>query len=244
MTAEFIWQALATVRDPELDAPITELGFVTDVSVDGGRAAIRLRLPTYFCAPNFAYLMVADAHDAVAAVPGVSAVSVRLEDHFASAEINGGVAAEAGFTGSFPGQAAGELDELRTTFRRKAHLAGVERACSTLVAAGWSVDQLAAARLRDLPSSPERDALLRRRGDLGLSEAGDQPVVVDDQGRAVPAAQLPRFLRFAQATRVSIDGNGHLCRGLLKTRYGDGEQAGTLSGVTFLELGETVRSAS
>ncbi len=32
---------------------------------------MRLRLPTYFCAPNFAFLMVADAYDAVSAVPGV-----------------------------------------------------------------------------------------------------------------------------------------------------------------------------
>ena len=38
-----------------------------------GAAEVHLRLPTYFCAPNFAFLMVADAHDAVAAVPGVRA---------------------------------------------------------------------------------------------------------------------------------------------------------------------------
>ena len=29
-----------------------------------------LRLPTFFCAPNFSFLMVADAYDAVSAVPG------------------------------------------------------------------------------------------------------------------------------------------------------------------------------
>ena len=64
--------ALTTVRDPELDEPITSLGFVASCVVScEGRAVVRLRLPTYFCAPNFAYLMVADAYDAVIDVPGV-----------------------------------------------------------------------------------------------------------------------------------------------------------------------------
>ncbi len=31
---------------------------------------VRLRLPTYFCAPNFAFLMVADAYDAVIGAAG------------------------------------------------------------------------------------------------------------------------------------------------------------------------------
>ena len=54
------------MRDPELDEPVTELGFVASCTVSkAGVAVVRLRLPTYFCAPNFAYLMVADAYDAV-----------------------------------------------------------------------------------------------------------------------------------------------------------------------------------
>ena len=51
--------ALAAVLDPELDRPITDLGFVRAVSVGAdGSVEARLRLPTYFCAPNFAWLMV------------------------------------------------------------------------------------------------------------------------------------------------------------------------------------------
>ncbi|HVV19303.1 MAG TPA: iron-sulfur cluster assembly protein, partial [Pseudonocardiaceae bacterium] len=66
-----VWAALATVRDPELDEPLTDLGFVASCEVSAaGAVAVRLRLPTYFCAPNFAFLMVADAYDAVSAVPG------------------------------------------------------------------------------------------------------------------------------------------------------------------------------
>jgi len=40
--------ALSTVRDPELDEPITTLGFVASCTVSAeGQAQVRLRLPTY-----------------------------------------------------------------------------------------------------------------------------------------------------------------------------------------------------
>jgi metal-sulfur cluster biosynthetic enzyme len=214
-----VWSALGTVRDPELDEPITDLGFVTAAAVTCGVAHVRLVLPTYFCAPNFAYLMVADAFDAVSAVPGVHTVDIRLEDHFAAEEINAGVAAGAGFTGSFPGEATGELAELRRTFQRKAHTACLERACRTLLDAGWQVEGLGEVRLADVPESPARRSLLRRRADLGLATGPGEPLVVDDHGRAVPTERLAAHLRFAKAVRVSIEGNSSFCRGLLHTRY-------------------------
>src|SRR3954452_23523803 len=99
---EAVLKALETVRDPELDEPITALGFVADCVVSAaGDARVRLRLPTYFCAPNFAYLMVADAYDAVSALPGVRHTEIVLDDHFAADTINTGVAARAGFVRSF-----------------------------------------------------------------------------------------------------------------------------------------------
>ena len=144
--------ALATVRDPELDEAVTTLGFVASCTVsDDGVADVHLRLPTYFCAPNFAFLMVADAFDAVSAVDGVSRAAVVLDDHFASEAINSGVAARSGFAGSFRGLAAGELDDLRADFLRKAVLAGTDRVCRPLVAAGRTASDLAALTLGDLP---------------------------------------------------------------------------------------------
>src|SRR5260370_40500357 len=119
--------ALATVRDPELDEPITSLGFVTSAAVSAdGDAQVRLRLPTYFCAPNFAFLMVADAYDAVSALKGLRRTRVVLEDHFAGDAINNGVAARAGFATAVNGDAVGWLAGLRADFLRKAGLAGAE----------------------------------------------------------------------------------------------------------------------
>jgi metal-sulfur cluster biosynthetic enzyme len=214
-----VWAALGTVRDPELDQPVTELGFVTSAEVDGPLVRVRLRLPTYFCAPNFAYLMVADAHDAVRALPGVSEVDVQLEDHFAAEEINGGVAEGAGFAGAFPAQATGELNELRRTFQRKAHLASLERVCRKLIETGWRVDELAHVQLSDLPDSPERASLVRRRAELGMPLEDTAHLFTDDDGNPVAPSTVAGRLRFAQAVRVSIDGNAEFCRGMLRTRY-------------------------
>ncbi len=127
-----ILAALEAVRDPELDEPITSLGFVASCTVSpDGDAYVRLRLPTYFCAPNFAFLMVADAYDVVSAMDGVRSTEVVLEDHFAAEAINGGVAARAGFARSFDGEAVGELHELRADFLRKAVMAGTDRGVPT-----------------------------------------------------------------------------------------------------------------
>lgn len=210
-----------TDRDPELDEPVTDLGFVGECAVDDqGRATIRLRLPTYFCAPNFAFLMVADAYDVVTAVDGVVAADVALIDHFASDEINAGVAAEAGFSSSFEGLAEGELEDLRAQFLRKAVLAGTDRVCRPLLAAGSTPEDLAALTLGAAPPSDDLERLRSRRAELGLSSGDDDPLVVDPEGRAVGVNALPLHLRRARTTRVSIEANAGYCRGLLAQRYG------------------------
>jgi metal-sulfur cluster biosynthetic enzyme len=216
-----VLDALGTVRDPELDEAVTSLGFVTSCTVSAdGVADVRLRLPTYFCAPNFAWLMVADAYDAVIRVPGVREAHVVLEDHFASDEINRGVAARAGFVESFDGLAEMELDELRADFIRKAMLAATDRVCRPLLASGRTPQELAALTLADLPPSAELDRLRSRRAELGLSAGDDAPLLVDPvDGEAVGVEALPLHLRRARLTGVSLQANGSVCRGLLRERY-------------------------
>ncbi len=216
--------ALATVRDPELDEPITALGFVASCVVSPeGRAEVRLRLPTYFCAPNFAFLMVADAYDAVTAVTGVESAEITLEDHFASDVINEGVAAQAGFVRSFQGEASAELDELRAKFLRKAVMAGTDQVCRPLVAAGASPADLIALPLGALPPSRELDRLRQRRADLGLPAGDDAPLLVDPAtGERIAEAQVPLHLRKARVTRTGIEANTSICSGMFRARYPDG----------------------
>src|SRR4051794_41746536 len=79
--------ALSTVRDPELDEPITDLGFVKEVRIDGGEVTVTLWLPTYFCAPNFAYIMAVDAKSAGGAVDWVTDITLRPIEHHTFNEI-------------------------------------------------------------------------------------------------------------------------------------------------------------
>ncbi|MGI5126647.1 metal-sulfur cluster assembly factor [Pseudonocardia sp. CA-107938] len=214
-----VWAALGTVLDPEIDEPITDLGFVESCTVADGVATVRLRLPTFFCAPNFSWLMVADAYDAVSAVPGVTRAEVTLADHHASAEINGGVAAQSGFVRSFAGEAVAELDELRRQFFRKAALAGQDRVARPLVDAGMGPDELAATTLGDLAPSGELDRMRKRRAELGLPHDDRAPLLIDAEGRAIPPAAVPLHLRRARLQRVGIETNGANCTDLLRTRY-------------------------
>jgi metal-sulfur cluster biosynthetic enzyme len=217
-----VWRALETVLDPELDEPITDLDFVASCTVSGdGVAAVRLRLPTFFCAPNFSFLMVADAYDAVSAVDGVTRVEIVLQDHHASAEINRGVAAHAGFVAAFAGEADAELEELRRYFLEKAVVAGQDRVARPLVDAGVGPDELAQLTLGSSPDSPELARLRERRGALGLPADDGAPLLIHPDGSRVSSAQVPLHLRRARLTRLGIEANGELCKSFLKTRYAD-----------------------
>ena len=223
MLVDRVRAALDTVRDPELDESITSLDFVASCAVsEDGAAEVHLRLPTYFCAPNFAFLMVADAYDAMVAVPGVRSARVILDDHFASDAINGGVAARAGFVATFEGEATSELAELRADFLRKAMLAGQDRVARPLLSSGWTVERLASARLGDVPPSPDLDRLRDRRRLLGLPAGDQDALLVDAAGEPVPLEALPLHLRRARTTRVGIEANGGYCRSLMADRYGLG----------------------
>jgi metal-sulfur cluster biosynthetic enzyme len=216
--------ALGVVIDPELDEPITDLGFVRSLVVSpAGNVKCHLRLPTSFCSPNFAYLMASDAKDVLSKLDWTRKVVVELDDHHDSDIINAGLAADAGYRGTFRHEAEDSLDELRETFRRKAHTAAMERCLTALLRADPQRPEssLGDVRLDDLPADANREALLRRREAIGLPTAPDALVMVDHLGRGYTPDDMPMALRRARSTRISIDGNAHFCRGLLRTRYGE-----------------------
>jgi metal-sulfur cluster biosynthetic enzyme len=217
--------ALSGVRDPELDEPITDLDFVSGLELEDDAVSVQLRLPTYFCAPNFAYLMVADAKAAVLSVPGVRRARVVLDDHYASAEINVGVNEEKGFDGAFPEETESpNLEELRDTFRRKSFVARQEKLCRSLLVEGHSPETLTEMRLGEVPSSEALEKYLERRAELGLNVSPEAPLLVDPGGKRVPKEAVIQHLRFARTVGVSIEGNAEVCRGLLATRYSMGEK--------------------
>ena len=214
-----VLRALGTVFDPELDEPVTTLGFVGSCVVDeDGDVSVLLRLPTPQCAPNFAFLMAADAQAAIARVPGVRHVRVELEDHFTGREINAAVAGGEAFADAFPGETEGELDALRALFQRKALLAREGRLL-------WSVPDPATARLRDL-TGPDAVRCRALRRALGIDAGDDAPAFVTGDGTPLSADDVARFARMASLTALSLETNGGMCRDLLRVRYPDAGREG------------------
>jgi metal-sulfur cluster biosynthetic enzyme len=122
-----VLERLAQVLDPELDESILDLGFVRTLDLRSGHANIALRLPTSWCAVNFAYLMAEDVRRALLEVEGIRWVTVSLGDHCAAAEIEAAVNDGRPFAEAFPGEGAGSLAALRLTFLRKGFLSRQER---------------------------------------------------------------------------------------------------------------------
>src|SRR3984885_4012022 len=154
-----IWACLQGVMDPELDESVTDLNFVTKADVDSeNRVHVEFRLPTYWCAANFSFLMADDMRRAVNALDWVEGISVVLGEHMYADKINAGLAKGLSFQDTFGVEADGDLDELRRTFlikafqRRQAallnHLLGVGHLPATIV-------ELTLAMLDDLPVDNE-----------------------------------------------------------------------------------------
>jgi len=220
ISRERVLEALSVVRDPELDESITSLGFVEGVEAEGGSVHVQLRLPTYWCAANFAHIMTADAKTALLSLPEVTHARVTLIDHFSSEEINRGMALGHTFQETFEGLADGELGEVRDLFARKAFVSRQEKLCRVLKSRGHTPETLAGLRLDDLPAGDETEAYLSRRKDLGLDLSGTAPFLIDPSGRRIRAEEAPDHLRFARLMATSIEANGSMCRALLANRYG------------------------
>jgi hypothetical protein len=167
--------------------------------------------------------MVADARAALLSVPGVREARVSLDDHHTADEINAGMAGGLGFESTFHSfeETGGEnLEELRDIFRRKAFVSRQEKLCRTLLADGYSPEELAGMRLDEVPFSEMKEKYLSRREELGLEVSADAPFVVDPDGRKIPEEAVMQHLRFARVTRLSIESNAGFCRGVLAARYG------------------------
>ena len=106
-------------------------------------------------------------------------------------------------------------------------MAGTDQVCRPLLAAGADPAALLAMTLGELPPSRALDRLRARRAELGLPAGDDARLLIDPStGRPVNPEAVPLHLRKARLTRVSIEANAGICRGMLRHRYhtnGQGE---------------------
>ena len=190
---------LATVTDPELDESVTELGFVEDVTVGtNGTVTIDFRLPTFWCAANFAYMMAEDMRDAVVALPWVTQAVPRLREHMCADEVNRGVAQGLAFGAAF-GEAGDDdsLDSLRATFRQKAFQGRQEALLRALLEQGIDKCALVAMTLHALDGTavagPDGAALKHRYLEIRARIGGpDDRAFVAARRRAAQRSGLRR----------------------------------------------------
>jgi metal-sulfur cluster biosynthetic enzyme len=228
-----VWARLDAVSDPELDEPVTDLGFVTHVSVHpGGAVDVGFRLPTYWCAGNFAFLMADDMRRAVAALPWVTRVGVSIGEHLYADAINRGMAGGLSFQETFGDEASGDVEALRQSFAVKAFQRRQEALLRHLLAAGHDAAALLALSVDELAAYPVDDAgenlverYLSKRGVIGAAsqpaERGKRLAFVDSDGAALAPQGIEPYLRALRRVGINMEFNGALCRGLLAARFGE-----------------------
>ena len=223
---EEVWSALDAVTDPEIDESVVSLDFVTEVKVDSdNRVEIDFRLPTYWCAPNFAFLMASDMRDAVAVLEWVSEVSVKLFDHFSADLINRGVALRQDFRDAFPGETDDDLSAIRQKFLGQAFERRQELLLRYLLVHGYSLDWIVRARLSELLHSQlDREGaslrnlylfILRR---IKPDTEEEAPAFTTLEGMSLDSHDLKGYLRKIAAVRRNAEFNGFFCRSLLSER--------------------------
>jgi metal-sulfur cluster biosynthetic enzyme len=243
-----VWAQLGLITDPELDEPVTDLGFITSAEVEDGHVDIGFRLPTYWCAANFAFLMADDMRRAVSTLPWVRAVTVGLGEHMYADKINAGLRAGRSFRETFGAEASEDLAELRRTFARKSFERRQEQLLSAVQHAGHTAAVLVAmtvAELRALASEGELASLvaryLQRRGVAGVFDDASL-AFVDTTGTPLSAASLGQHLRRLRSVAVNMEFNGALCRGLLAARFDEEEPDDRGPGLRYFAR-EAARSA-
>jgi metal-sulfur cluster biosynthetic enzyme len=249
VSEEAVIDTLRCVNDPELDESLVDLGFVERVRVDGSAVEVVLRLPTFWCAPNFAYLMAHDAREQLRRLPGVAQVRVILMDHMYADEISVGVSDCRSFNEIFPGQAeSNELDDLRELFRRKAFGMRQEQFVRFLLDEGLSAEHIVGLSREEVLDTSDRSGLrlriggqprhlrggaplarayLDRRARLrtdsdcrdGREHGSSARLITDADGNPITADGLHAYLQRVRRERISMTFNALMCRGLLETRY-------------------------
>ena len=223
-------QQLAKVYDPELDQPLTELGFIGGVDIAGDKVTVRFRLPTYWCAANFAYMMSSDIRERVSELPWVKRVDVLLQDHFHDEEINEGIKNGKTFLATFP-DATDSLDDLRETFRVKAFQARQERVLRWLIRKGLQEEAILKMQVGDLQQLLKKrqvaklvERYLNIRQERKLPDDISAEAFTHPDGTPIDPGGLELLLHRASSTRLSMEFNTTFCSGLLKTRYGEDQQ--------------------
>jgi metal-sulfur cluster biosynthetic enzyme len=242
ITEAQVYAAIADVLDPELDEPLVKLGFIERVQVEGPDVTVAFKLPTYWCSPNFAYLMAGDVRARIRNLPGIRTAQVELVDHCAENEITTSINQGKSFADAFSGEVVEDedLEELRLTFLRKGFLMRQDRLLRQLLKAGLDEATILGLRVADLRvdelanqawvTTPQgavclegagltTGAYVRKGVVIGLFQSTNDLLITDDTGQPILAGGLQAYLRRSRSVRLNIMFNTSMCKSLFRARY-------------------------
>lgn len=239
---EQVWARLDLVMDPELDEAVTDLGFVEAVSItpskhddDPREVQIGFRLPTYWCSPNFAFLMAESIKREVEVLPWVARAVVTLHDHMSGDGMNAAINAGRSFGSVFEDLHPGEdLSALREKFDRKAFQRRQEVVIKALQAMTYSPEWLVDMTLAELEAVTFEDpedarqtgrylAILKAKG---LASQPSDRALPDYDGAPLTAEGFRTYMELLRSVRINMEFSGSLCRGLKATRYKQADLSG------------------
>jgi metal-sulfur cluster biosynthetic enzyme len=242
ITEAQVYAAIADVLDPELDEPLVKLGFIERVQVEGPDVTVVFKLPTYWCSPNFVYLMAGDLRARISDLPGIRTARVELVDHCADDEITTSINQGKSFADAFSGEVLEDenLEELRRTFLRKGFLMRQDKLLRQMLKAGLDEAAILSLHLEDLivdeianqafVATPQgavclegagltTGAYLRKGSVIGLFQTKDDLLITDDTGEPIIAGGLQEYLRRSRSVRLNIMFNTSMCKSLFRARY-------------------------
>ena len=246
ITRAAVLDRLDRVTDPELDESVVELEYVQSIDVDRPTVAVTFRLPTAWCSPAFAWMMASDMREACESLDGCERARIRLVDHLHGEEITEGIDDGLAFEDVFEDATEG-VEAVREVLDGKARLARQYRAVEALLDAGCTAEQLATLRREDVtPTGDGRVAVcleglavfadadpveryLRKATEVGIAADADARLFATPEGDPIDPEEFELVHRRARLANTNMSGQGAVCDGLRRSRYGE-EDGGLTTG--------------
>jgi metal-sulfur cluster biosynthetic enzyme len=248
-----VWARLDLVMDPELDEPVTDMGFIETVSIidsaqqNAATVHVSFRLPTYWCSPNFAFMMAEDIKRQIEVLPWVGQAVVTLEDHMAADEMNAAINSGASFGSVFEDLHPGEdLSALREKFDVKAFQRRQEVVIKALIAIGFHPTEIIAMPRGLLEQTVFPDPEDARQKTRYLAILAQKKLSPDPCDLGLPTYQGPAiadyglYMGLLRSVRINMEFSGSLCRGLKQSRYHEADISGAVP--VLVDLAELKQS--
>ncbi|MFD1363305.1 metal-sulfur cluster assembly factor [Lentibacillus salinarum] len=222
-----VYDQLKLVLDPELDQSLVDLGFVQDINIHQQNVHVSFRLPTYWCSPNFAYIMGEDIRKRVEELEWVNTTKVNLIDHSESKRVSEGVSEGRSFEEMFGEMNDGNLNKLRRQFRVKAYNARQERLVKYLLKKEFTKENIITMKWIVLNKSLDNnlidyDLVIRYRdirNEFNLPINDDDIAFTDHQGQRPTLEKFNDYFLDSRRQRLAMEFNSHFCQGVLQARY-------------------------